>query len=48
MRHPSLGKGSQEFKSIDDDVQEYRLELGSLARHLLQAPEPGRNGGPSR
>lgn len=41
MRHPSLSNGSQGFKSIDDHVQEYRLELESLARHLLLAPEPG-------
>jgi RNA polymerase sigma-70 factor (ECF subfamily) len=41
MRHPSPSNGSQGFKSIDDHVQEYRLELESLARHLLQAPEPG-------
>jgi len=47
MRHPSLSNGSQGFKSIDDHVQEYRLELESLARHLLQAPEPGPYGGPS-
>lgn len=47
MRHPSLSNGSQGFKSIDDHVQDYRLELESLARHLLQAPEPGPNSGPS-
>jgi RNA polymerase sigma-70 factor (ECF subfamily) len=41
MRHPSLSNGSQGFKSIDDHVLEYRLELESLARHLLQVPEPG-------
>lgn len=41
MRHPSLSGGSQGFKSIEDHVQEYRLELESLARDLLQAPEPG-------
>lgn len=41
MRHPSLTSGSRGFKSIDDHVQEYRLELEGLARHLLQAPDPG-------
>ncbi|HSK06262.1 MAG TPA: sigma factor-like helix-turn-helix DNA-binding protein [Acidimicrobiia bacterium] len=43
MRHPSLSNGSVGFKSIEDHVQEYSLELEGLARHLLQSPEQGRS-----
>jgi RNA polymerase sigma-70 factor (ECF subfamily) len=45
MRHPSLGTAFPGFKPIGDDVREYRLELESLARHLLRAPEIGEGSG---
>lgn len=42
MRHSYVGRAIPRFKPIDDDVSEYRLELESLARYLL---EPGAFGG---
>ena len=46
MRHPSIGHASTRFKPIDEHLREYRLELESLAGHLLREPETRAGAGP--
>jgi len=46
MRHPSIGHTSTRFKPIDEHLREYRLELESLAWHLLREPDTGAGIGP--
>jgi len=47
MRHPSLVPAFPRFKPVNDHVREYRLELESLARHLLEGLETGEGTSPS-
>jgi len=46
MRHPSIGHASTRFKPIDEHLREYRLELDSLAGHLLRESGIGAGNGP--
>jgi RNA polymerase sigma-70 factor (ECF subfamily) len=46
MLHPSIGHASTRFKPIDEHLREYRLELESLADHLLREPEIGADNRP--
>jgi len=46
MRHPSLDHAFPRFKSIDEHLRQYRLELEGLSEHLLRAPEIGAGGEP--